>query len=301
MTMLVLAAVLLIGTTACSKKAEQGPNSNASNTFMHLHGLGYSADGKRLFIPVHNGLQVYADGSWNEGPGEKHDYMGFTAVDDGFYSSGHPAPGSKYKNPLGLVKSTNDGKTVSVISLEGEVDLHGMTAGFRSHTLYVTNPEPNSKMKQAGLFYSKDKGETWTNSPATGLQGQMTAIAAHPYDASIAAVGTTTGTYLSRDYGQRFTSLVPEQPVSALTFTDSGNVLAATSGPNASLLEINIESKESLAIKMPSKDTITYVVQNPTDPKELVLTTEPKDVYLSTDRGATWIKIAEKGKTINRK
>ncbi|WP_442951507.1 F510_1955 family glycosylhydrolase [Paenibacillus sp. GYB004] len=294
MTMLALATVLLIGITACSKKAEQGPNSNASTTFMHLHGLGYSADGKRLFIPVHNGLQVYADGSWNEG-------MGFTAVDDGFYSSGHPAPGSKYKNPLGLVKSTNDGKTITVLALEGEVDLHGMTAGYRTHTLYLANPELNSKMKQSGLFYSKDEGKTWTNSPATGLKGQMTAIAAHPSDASIAAVGTTTGAYLTRDYGQRFTPLVPEQPVSALTFTDSGNVLAATSGPNAALLEINIESKQSLAIQMPSKDTITYVVQNPANPKELALATEPKDVYLSTNRGATWIQIAEKGKTINLK
>lgn len=301
MTMLALAAVLLIGTTACSKKAEQGQNSIANTSFMHLHGLGYSADGKRLFIPVHNGLQVYADGSWSEGPGEKHDYMGFTAVDDGFYSSGHPAPGSKYKNPLGLVKSTNDGKTVSVLALEGEVDLHGMTAGYRSHTLYVVNPEPNSKMKQAGLFYSKDEGKTWTNSPATGLQGQMTAIAAHPSDASIATVGTTTGVYLSRDYGQTFTPLFPEQPVTALTFTDSGNALVATSGPDASLLEINIESKQPLTIQTPSKDTITYVVQNPANPNELAIATEPKNVYLSTDRGTTWIQIADKGKTINRK
>ncbi|KKC49605.1 glycosyl hydrolase [Paenibacillus sp. D9] len=301
MTMLALAAVLLIGTTACSKKAEQGPNSNASTTFMHLHGLGYSADGKRLFIPVHNGLQLYADGLWSEGPGVKHDYMGFTAVDDGFYSSGHPAPGSKFKNPLGLVKSTNDGKTITVLALEGEVDLHGMTAGYRSHVLYVVNPEPNTKMKQAGLFYSKDEGKTWTSSPATGLQGQMMAIAAHPSDAAIAAVGTTTGAFLSKDYGQRFTALVPEQPVSALAFTDSGNVLVATSGPNASLIEINIESKQSLVIQTPSKDTITYVVQNPANPKELAIATEPKDVFLSTDRGATWIQIADKGKTINRK
>ncbi|WP_373864537.1 F510_1955 family glycosylhydrolase [Paenibacillus humicus] len=301
MTMLVLAAVLLIGTTACSKNTEQGPNSNASTTFMHLHGLGYSADGKRLFIPVHNGLQIYTDGSWNEGSGEKHDYMGFTTVDDGFYSSGHPAPGSKFKNPLGLVKSTNDGKTISVLALEGEVDLHGMTAGYRSHSLYVVNPEPNSKMKQSGLFYSKDEGKTWTNSPATGLQGQMTVIAAHPSDASIVAVGTTTGAYLSRDYGQRFTPMVPKKPVSALTFTDSGNVMIATSGPNASLLDINIESKQSLAIQTPSKDAIAYVVQNPANPKELAIATEPKDIYLSTDRGATWIQIADKGKTINRK
>jgi hypothetical protein len=34
---------------------------------------------KRLLVPVHNGLKVYAEGTWTDGPGEKHDYMGFSA------------------------------------------------------------------------------------------------------------------------------------------------------------------------------------------------------------------------------
>ncbi|WP_080835059.1 hypothetical protein [Cohnella massiliensis] len=81
MAMLSLAVALFIGMIACSNKLAEGPNSNTETTFMHLHGLGYSADGKRLFIPVHNGLKVYADGVWSDAPGEKHDYMGFSAAD----------------------------------------------------------------------------------------------------------------------------------------------------------------------------------------------------------------------------
>ncbi|WP_231571354.1 hypothetical protein [Gordoniibacillus kamchatkensis] len=145
MAMLSLAVALFIGMTACSNKLAEGPNSNTETTFMHLHGLGYSADGKRLFIPVHNGLKVYADGVWSDAPGEKHDYMGFSAADNGFYSSGHPAPGSKFKNPLGLVKSTDDGKTIAILALEGEVDLHGMAVGYRSYTLYVANPQTTQR------------------------------------------------------------------------------------------------------------------------------------------------------------
>jgi hypothetical protein len=164
---LTLALVLSIGTAACSKKATEAPKGSPHEdlTFMHIHGLGYSVDGKHLLLPVHNGLSVYTDGKWSDGLGEKHDYMGFAAADNGFYSSGHPAPGSTYKNPLGLIKSTNNGKSITVLALEGEVDFHGMTVGYRTHTLYVLNPQPNSKMKQGGLYYSQDEGQTWTSSP----------------------------------------------------------------------------------------------------------------------------------------
>ncbi|WP_134752445.1 F510_1955 family glycosylhydrolase [Paenibacillus athensensis] len=301
MTMLSLAVVLFIGMAACSIKTAEGPNSNTNTTFMHLHGLGYSADGKRLMIPVHSGLKVYANGAWSDAPGEKHDYMGFSAVDNGFYSSGHPAPGSKYKNPLGLVKSTDDGKTIAVLTLEGEVDLHGMAAGYRSHILYVVNPQPNSKMNQAGLFYSKDEGKTWTSSPAAGLQGQMTTIAVHPDKESIVAIGTTAGAYLSKDHGQTFTALVSGRPISAITFMNSGDVWVAGTGPDASLVKINTESTVSVTLKLPTKDEITYVAQNPANPNELAIATEQKDVYLSTDSGATWTQIADKGNMINKK
>ncbi|XID96027.1 F510_1955 family glycosylhydrolase [Paenibacillaceae bacterium WGS1546] len=298
MTMLLLAVALMIGMAACSNKTAEGPNSNTSTTFMHLHGLGYSADGKRLMIPVHNGLKVYANGAWSDAPGEKHDYMGFSAVDNGFYSSGHPAPSSKYKNPLGLVKSTDDGKTIAVLALEGEVDLHGMAAGYRSHALYVVNPQSNSKMSQVGLFYSKDEGKTWTSSPATGLQGQMTTMAVHPDKESIVAIGTTAGAYLSKDHGQTFTTLVPGRQISAISFMNSNDVWVA--GADASLVKINTESKVSATLKSPTKDEITYVAQNPANPNELAIATEQKDVYLSTESGVTWTQIADKGNMINK-
>jgi hypothetical protein len=150
---LAMAIVIAAAFTACSKKTadDQHGSHNAvgDSVFMHIHGLGYSSDGKRLFIPVHNGIKVYADGKWSNAPGEKHDYMGFSAADNGFYSSGHPAVGSKFKNPLGLIKSADEGKSITVLALEGEVDLHGMSVSYRTHSLYVINPEPNSKMKQS--------------------------------------------------------------------------------------------------------------------------------------------------------
>ncbi|MFC5647958.1 F510_1955 family glycosylhydrolase [Paenibacillus solisilvae] len=297
MMMLALALVLSIGIAACSEKVieEQGGLPHVDSAFLHIHGLGYSADGKRLLIPVHNGLSIYTNGMWSEGSGEKHDYMGFAAADNGFYSSGHPAPGSPYKNPLGLIKSTNDGKTITVLALEGEVDLHGMTVGYRTHTLYVLNPQPNSKMKQAGLYVSQDEGQTWTNSTLSGIHGQITSIAAHLTEKSVVIVGTTVGVYFSKDNGQTFTTLDTDHPVSALAFMDSGEALVATSGPDPSLVKVDVETKQTVTIKTPNKDRIAFIAQSPASPKELAIATEQKDVYISTDRGVTWRQIANKG------
>jgi photosystem II stability/assembly factor-like uncharacterized protein len=295
--MLSLAVVLSFVITACSKKAseEQSLSSHAESTFMHIHGLGYSPDGKRLLIPVHNGLSVYADGKWSEGPGEKHDYMGFAVTDNGFYSSGHPAPGSIYKNPLGLIKSTNDGKTISILALEGEVDLHGMAVGYQTHTLYVLNPQPNSKMKQPGLYYSLNEGQTWTSSSMAGLQGQITAIAAHPTEKSVVAVGTTTGAYLSSDHGQTFTVILEGRPVSTVMVLESGETAVATSGPDAALSIVSAETKQMVMIKSPNMDVISFIAQNPVNSKELAVATEQKDIYISTDNGATWREIVSRG------
>jgi hypothetical protein len=129
----------------------------------------------------------------------------------------------------------------------------------------------------------------------TGVQGQITAIAAHPTEKSVVTVATTEGAYLSKDYGQTFTVLVPDHLVSALAFMDSGDALVATNSPDASLVKVNIETKQTVAIKTPSKDGIAFIAQNSASTKELAFATEQKDVYISTDNGATWEQIANKG------
>src|SRR3989449_3807605 len=57
-----------------------------SVTLMHVHGLSYSGDGKRLMIPSHHGVAVYENGKWSKAPGPQHDYMGFSATSKHLYS-----------------------------------------------------------------------------------------------------------------------------------------------------------------------------------------------------------------------
>ncbi|MFE5798167.1 F510_1955 family glycosylhydrolase, partial [Streptomyces sp. NPDC056503] len=184
----------------------------------HIHGLGYSTDGKQMIIPAHDGLKTYSEGHWGSAEGEKHDYMGFSAVDDGFYSSGHPAPGSDKKNPFGIVKSTDEGKTFETLDLYGEIDFHLMSVGYQTHAIYVINPQPNSRMDSTGLYYSIDEAKTWTKSAMKGISEEPTAIAVHPSNEAMLAIGTQSGVFLSKDNGQTFEKVVSKGQATSLFF-----------------------------------------------------------------------------------
>src|SRR5262245_46414750 len=116
----------------------------AQVTLMHVHGLAYSPDGKRLMIPSHHGLAVYETGKWSKAPGPEHDYMGFAATGKHLYSSGHPAPGSGLVNPFGLLRSRDGGRTWDKLGLEGESDFHLLATGWNTNAVYVWNPAPSS-------------------------------------------------------------------------------------------------------------------------------------------------------------
>lgn len=77
-------------------------NAGTPVVFMHIHGLGFSADGARLMIGCHQGMVAYADGRWAHMGGPGHDHAGFSVTRNALYSSGHPAPGSGLPDPVGL-------------------------------------------------------------------------------------------------------------------------------------------------------------------------------------------------------
>lgn len=267
----------------------------------HVHGLGFSKDGKKILIPSHDGLKAYEAGTWTAQEGAKHDYMGFVTVDDGFYSSGHPEEGSDLKNPLGLVKSTDVGKSLQMLGLEGETDFHLMTAGFNSHVVYAITPQPNSKMYTAGLYYSNNDGDTWTKSEMKGISEEPTSIAAHPTEESIVVIGTPTGVFLSKDYGKSFEKIVSEGQTTALSFNKQGDLFIAGYLNQPYLQKMDMISLKAQKITIPAltEDAIAYFAQNPANDNQWTFATFNRDVYLSDDKGQKWKMIAEQGKTIS--
>lgn len=261
----------------------------------HIHGLGFSADGRQLIVPAHDGLRLFADGEWAVPDVAAHDYMGYTPVDEGFYSSGHPHPSSGLANPFGLVKSTDGGETLEKLGFEGESDFHLMGVGYENHAIYVLNPAPNSRLP-AGMHVSLDDGQTWRPCAVRGLTGRPIQIAVHPTEANRVAVATEGGLFLSADSGDSFTRIGDSAPVTAVAFHPDGQTLLF--GANR-LSAYDLASEQITAVPTPTiaaDDAIGYIAANPVQDGEMALATFSRDIYLSPDNGQTWQQIAEDGK-----
>lgn len=270
-----------------------------SLTLMHVHGLAWSADGKRLMIPSHHGLAVYENGSWSKAPGPQHDFMGFSATAKHLYSSGHPAHGSGFTNPFGLVRSKDGGKSWEKLGLEGETDFHLLATGWNTNAIYVWNPEPSSRMRRAGLHCTFDDGKTWKPLRAAGLEGEPHALAVHPSDPKTVAVATSNGIYLSRDSGERFVALARGVQGLSVFFDLNGKDLlygAYVGRPVLARAALGPAKPQPIELPPLRNDAVAYIAQNPAARGEYAIATFGRSVYLSRDSGRTWALIAEGGR-----
>lgn len=276
--------------------------AGAAVALTHVHGLSFSADGARLMIPSHDGLALFEKGRWSKAAGPAHDYMGFAATRNAMYSSGHPAPGSDLRNPFGLIKSGDGGKTWRKLGLEGELDFHTLAASHGTNAVYVVNHAPNARMRQAGIFLTLNDGLKWAHAAATGLAGDVKGLAVHPSDAAIVAAFTADGLYLSHNSADRFERLVGGRQVLAATFDLDGRHLwfSAYAGTPA-LMRIALEAgaqPEALTMPALTQDAVAYTAQNPARRNEMAIATFKRNVYLSEDQGRSWKQIAQSGSTL---
>jgi hypothetical protein len=271
---------------------------NDTVTFDHVHGLGYSADGEQIVIPAHHGFISYSDGKWTIPEGEKHDYMGLSMTEEGFYSSGHPAKGSDLKDPMGIVKSKDHlGTNLEILSLHGEVDFHHMAAGYQSNVIYVMNEAPNSMMKSSGLYYTEDEAQTWSKSEMTGVEGEHFILAVHPTHPQFIAIGTEKGLFLSKDHGNHFETILPKQ-ITSLAYNTVGELFVGGYDGKPFLVQYDEKVDQFQTIQLPKmeNDAVQYFGQNPLKEDEAVFISYNKNIFLSKDFGNTWEMIAEEGK-----
>lgn len=97
---------------------------------MHVHGLGVDPADGVLYAATHTGLfRIPSAGAAARVGGGHQDTMGFTVVGRGtFLASGHPGQGDRMPAQLGLVESTDAGRTWTGLSLGGQADFHALHA-----------------------------------------------------------------------------------------------------------------------------------------------------------------------------
>jgi hypothetical protein len=265
----------------------------------HLHGIGYAGNQNAIYFASHEGLLVYQNNKWYETTSNKHDYMGFSATDDGFYSSGHPEEGSTLGNPLGLVKSFDNGQTLKNLGFYKVSDFHYMAVGYKSHTIYVVNQEENQTLGQ-GFFYSKDDGKTWSQSQLNGLpQTAAGTLAAHPTDENMVGISTPEGIFVSKDNGNTFERFTRKLNTTTFVFQEKSILFAAVENNNPILIKQSLNSKQEEVLPVPElseKDHIMYIASNPTNEKEIVIATMAGDIFMTKNSGESWTSLASKGK-----
>ncbi len=121
----------------------------------HVHGVGRDPGTGKVNLATHEGLFVMqADGGWAQ-VGPTVDLMSFAIDGTGtYYASGHPADGVDLPAPVGLISSTDGGKSWSVLSRGGASDFHELatsTAGVMGFDTALRVTSDGKNWEQGGL------------------------------------------------------------------------------------------------------------------------------------------------------
>lgn len=298
-TMMFSLLMLVLILTACSsgENIEFQYGEVKNNPIDHIHGVGYINGEDSVVIATHAGLYSYDESGWKEANSQKHDYMGFQAVNDGFFASGHPGQSSDLENPLGLIKSTDKGASFEKLAFYGEIDFHYLAAGYNSNAIYVFNEMPTENL-EGGLHYSTDEGKTWTSSALNGFNSTyISNFAAHPTREELLVIGSKDGIFMTEDFGQNFKKFNSASMVSYVTLTESGGYYTNFDDSNVYLKSFTFDSSEEKEIPLPEeimKDPIVYIATNPNNSAEITIVTNTLNIYLTKDL-VNWEKLASNG------
>lgn len=166
--------------------AETGPE--------HVHGLGINPADGSLYVATHTGMFRMERGSDEEARvGDRlQDTMGFAVVGpDRFVGSGHPDLRDDLPPLLGLIRSSDSGRSWEPVSLLGEADFHALLADGDQVTGYDATGNR--------VMVSRDGGATWQSTPAPA---PIADIAAAPGAPGRLVATSGVGILASKDSGR---------------------------------------------------------------------------------------------------
>ncbi|MEV0390511.1 F510_1955 family glycosylhydrolase [Nonomuraea sp. NPDC050643] len=148
-------AVLALVASACGPSPSSSAPGPDDPGIGHIHGLGVDPADGALYLAGHYGLfKVTSVETAQRVAGRIQDHMGFTVTGPGtFLASGHPGDPQAASPHLGLIRSSDAGRTWVTVSEGGAADFHSLQpAGDK---LYAYD----SQTRQVRA--SADGGTTW--------------------------------------------------------------------------------------------------------------------------------------------
>jgi hypothetical protein len=280
-----LAGLLVAGTLLWSSSSNEAEQVFTGVPFsdpgpVHVHGLGINPADGSLFIATHTGLfRVGKDSRKAVRIADRHqDTMGFSIVGPNrFLGSGHPDAREQGLPPLlGLIESTDAGKTWTPISLLGEADFHVL----RSSGKHVYGYDSSNDR----LLASADEGQSWKEleKPAPA---QIVDIAPDPSDpqrlVATTVGGFEQGLFASPNGGQSWkrrndaVGLMAWPAAERLYLVDDQGKMLVSSNGGLTLMKRGEVGGQPAALVAVAKDDVYVALHDGT-------------IKHSTDGGATW-------------
>ena len=270
------AVVALIVVTRPGTDTDAGPN--AAQSVAHVHGLGINPADGDLYAATHFGLfRIGTDGKAERVGDAVQDTMGFTVVGpDHFLASGHPDPKDtrlrKADRPplLGLIESTDGGRSWESVSLLGEADFHSLVADHGKVYGYDAT---------GGRFMVSPDGKQWE----TRSQLRIGDFAIDPGDGDHLVATTQGGLAESRDGGRNWEPTDgPQQPALLSWGVKQGLWAVSANGEIHRRTERGWEAREALAGR-PQALLVT------TDELYAAVFSENRTaIYVSSDEARSW-------------
>ncbi len=267
------AGISALTLAACSRSdisIGSGPTSRAGGLpSAHVHAIARDPGDGKIYLATHDGLFRYdVAGPVRVGP--VIDLMGFTIAGPGrFYASGHPGPGVGLPQPLGLIESTDAGRTWQLRSRSGRSDFHALTASAAGVVGFD------------GTLLTSPDAQTWTTHQIPAAPRSLTAAP----DGSRLLATTQTGVLTSTDHGASW-ALLPASPLLLLTaWADDNTVVGVTSDGELHVSHDRGGTWNAAPGKVPPRCQALSATSRG-GAREVLLVGQ-EDIYRSDDWGAT--------------
>ncbi|GGV45965.1 hypothetical protein GCM10010293_54100 [Streptomyces griseoflavus] len=274
--LLAAAGLLLAACSATDTTAGAGQDSAVPDPGTgHLHGLGVDPADGAVYAAGHHGVFRLDGGEALRVADRYQDTMGFTVTGPStFLAGGHPAPaGPEARSPhLGLIRSTDAGRTWQTLSAEGEADFHSLVQAGK--VLYGFD-------SQSGRVWAgTDGGRSWDKRAKV----EAFDLAVHPNSTETVWVANGTGLQRSTDGGRTFRPVPSAPAVVAVEEPHPGRLVALTADGRTLTAEGDRRWTEVGRLPGGGEATVLTAVSA----RRLLAADNTDAVYESADGGRTW-------------